>query len=261
MKVSEIQIQNNIPEQKKKNNQCVTFSGKRDDVKKQAWDITQEFLKTQPWYVRLAYKFSDKKYQGDVANILITGAGTGIIAPVLISKNPMTKNEDKDTKTYAAWRQPVSAVIAVVTQVGINIQVRKIIQKLAAAGKLGEKLDTRVAKKLMVQVEEIKDKYSNEEVTKAAGKTVSEISKQIDSLKGRADEITSRVSKFRDLISIGIALATLPFACGLLNWVYPKFMNAFFPELSKKKQTKQHKNNDYNVIYAKEPSPKAGDKL
>ena len=41
---------------------------------------------------------------------------------------------DEDTRTYSAWRQPVSAILAVVTQVGVTIPFSKMIENRANAG-------------------------------------------------------------------------------------------------------------------------------
>ena len=50
--------------------------------------------------------------QGEALNILVTAFGTAIVCPMFIRFNPFSK-EDKQTKAYSAWRQPISAIIAV----------------------------------------------------------------------------------------------------------------------------------------------------
>ena len=57
--------------------------------------------------------------QGEALNIIVTAIGTAIICPLFIAFNPISK-EDKKTKEYSAWRQPISAVIALVTQLTIT---------------------------------------------------------------------------------------------------------------------------------------------
>lgn len=48
-------------------------------------------------------------------------------------------------------------------------------------------------------------------------------------LINRADNV---LKNFKKMTGIVIALAVLPFSCGLLNWVYPRFMEKFLPDLA-----------------------------
>ena len=57
--------------------------------------------------------------QGEALNILVTAVGTAIICPIFIAFNPFSK-ENKNTKAYSAWRQPISAIIAVAAQLTIT---------------------------------------------------------------------------------------------------------------------------------------------
>lgn len=314
------------------------------DLQRRATENGRKFLKTQPWYARLSHYFSHPKFQGDIANVIITAIGTGFFAPVMIAKNPLS-NQDKDTKTYAAWRQPISAVIAVVTQVGITKQVGNIIKGLAKEGKLGKELDTRDSDKYTAQankhietaeflnsltenperaefldemtkdplrkglypekthsekkinaflgnvISELKKKSGNKSdlshivsgIRKEEGKSIpqkiaelteimndpkkakkfitkkaEQYNKLAEGLTKKASSITGGVNKYKDLVGIGVALITLPITCELLNRVYPVFMRKYFPELSSKKAENQHKNNDYNIPFAKEIKTNAG---
>ena len=77
-----------------------------------------------------ALKFFDKLkwLKGEIGGILITAIGTGAIAPIFIAFNPCTKapknatpeekKEVENTKKYTAMRQPISAALAVLFQVG-----------------------------------------------------------------------------------------------------------------------------------------------
>ena len=68
--------------------------------------------------------------QGEALNIIVTAVGTAIICPLFIAFNPISK-EDKKTKEYSAWRQPISAVIALVTQLTITKWFNNWIAKKA----------------------------------------------------------------------------------------------------------------------------------
>ena len=69
--------------------------------------------------------------QGEALNILVTAVGTAIICPLFIAFNPFSK-EDEKTKQYSAWRQPISAIIAVVTQLTITKWYNNWLAKTAS---------------------------------------------------------------------------------------------------------------------------------
>ena len=69
--------------------------------------------------------------QGEALNIIVTAVGTAIICPLFIAFNPFSK-EDSKTKQYSAWRQPISAVIALVTQLTITKWFNDWITKAAS---------------------------------------------------------------------------------------------------------------------------------
>lgn len=66
--------------------------------------------------------------KGEAGGILITAIGTGLVAPMFIAFNPFVKppkdatpeqkQDVKNTKIYTAWRQPISAVLAILFQLG-----------------------------------------------------------------------------------------------------------------------------------------------
>lgn len=72
-----------------------------------------------PWGVKKAKQLSNNL--GEVQNTMINAIGTGLIAPIFIKFNPLSKS-DEDTRTYAAWRQPISAVLTVLTNVYLTVK-------------------------------------------------------------------------------------------------------------------------------------------
>ena len=74
---------------------------------------------------------------GEFQDICINATGTGLLAPIFIKYNPLSKT-DEDTRTYSAWRQPVSAVLAILTQGLITIPVVTMIKNMANNGYLNE---------------------------------------------------------------------------------------------------------------------------
>ncbi len=98
-------------------------------------DIYQELMHYMPGSVKFMMKI--KEWTGEVQNIVINSVGTGLIAPIFIKYNPLSKT-DEDTRTYSAWRQPVSAALAILTQVGATIPFNNKVNNMAHQGKLGQ---------------------------------------------------------------------------------------------------------------------------
>ncbi|MBP3846249.1 hypothetical protein J6I39_00720 [bacterium] len=78
--------------------------------------------------------------KGEMGGIVITAAGTGLVAPLPIAFNPFVKakpdatEEEKAevsrTKQYTAWRQPISAVLAILFQASVLKPIDKFLQNL-----------------------------------------------------------------------------------------------------------------------------------
>lgn len=85
-------------------------------------------------------KFLNNLYSkmGERQDIVINAVGTGVVAPIFIKYNNLSKTDSK-TKTYSALRQTAMALIAVGLQAGITIPADKYIDKIAKMGKLGPK--------------------------------------------------------------------------------------------------------------------------
>lgn len=115
-------------------------------------DIYNELMHYMPKSVKFMLKV--KQWVGEVQNIVINSIGTGLIAPIFIKYNPLSKT-DEDTRTYSAWRQPVSAVLAILTQVGATIPFNNKVKNMANQGKLGQDynmtpfMDDKYLKKLI----------------------------------------------------------------------------------------------------------------
>ncbi len=85
-------------------------------------------------------KFLDKykTMMGEKQDIVLNAIGTGIVAPIVIKNNPLSKTDEK-TKSYSAIRQTMMAVISVIVQCGVVIPLDKYIDKMINSGDLGEK--------------------------------------------------------------------------------------------------------------------------
>lgn len=99
--------------------------------------VTREITKGLPQAgaINIMKKFEGLK--GELGGILITAFGTGAVAPIFIAFNPFAKapknatpeekQKNKDTKAYTAWRQPVSAVLAVLCQASVQKYIDRFI--------------------------------------------------------------------------------------------------------------------------------------
>lgn len=94
-------------------------------------EVVKELKNIIPYSMKVISKLADS--MGEVQNIVINSLGTGLVAPLFIKYNPLSKT-DEDTRTYSAWRQPLSAVLAVVTQAGMVAPFNTIISDMAFSG-------------------------------------------------------------------------------------------------------------------------------
>lgn len=77
---------------------------------------------------------------GEIQNIIINAVGTGLVAPIFIKYNFLSE-ADEDTRTYSAWRQPMSAVLAIATQAGLTAPFYRIFDNWSNNGTFGEELN------------------------------------------------------------------------------------------------------------------------
>lgn len=80
--------------------------------------------------------------KGEIQNQLINAAFTCTLAPYFISHNPVAKTDQK-TKSYTAWRQPISALIAIFGGIGLTMPIDRFWNKHASEGDF-KAIDLRV---------------------------------------------------------------------------------------------------------------------
>lgn len=103
-------------------------------------EITPNINQYMPKTVRFFSRY--RKMMGERQDIILNAIGTGIVAPVFIRYNSLSKS-DNNTKSYSALRQTAMAIIAVVIQAGITIPIDKYVDKLIKTDKLGEKFSLK----------------------------------------------------------------------------------------------------------------------
>ncbi len=101
--------------------------------------IKERFLALFPENITKRLNFINKfePLRGEKGGIITTAVGTGLVAPFPIAFNPLVKakpgatEEEKEelskTKKYSAWRQPVSAAVAIALQVPILKVIDRIL--------------------------------------------------------------------------------------------------------------------------------------
>ena len=134
MKVSAANIENTLNRGAKKISPAVrkpAFGSTINNAAKTITTIKKDF----PLIPRALFWLN--KHQGEITNNIVIAIGTAFVAPIFIAFNPFSK-EDKETKIYSAWRQPLSAVLSLAAAVCANMQFNRLSEKAASLGKLGD---------------------------------------------------------------------------------------------------------------------------
>ena len=102
--------------------------------------LADEITNSLPGKKALSRMKSLEWLKGELGGILITALGTGLVAPIFIGFNPFVKapknaseeqkKEVTNTKLYTAMRQPISAVLAILFQVGALKPIDKVLDKI-----------------------------------------------------------------------------------------------------------------------------------
>lgn len=136
-----------------------------------ASEVKSGINKMQNPFMRWMSKFENNI--GELQDVCINAVGTGLLAPIFIKYNPLSKT-DEDTRTYSAWRQPISAVLAICTSGLVTIPFSRLVKRMSNDGTFSEPLNktpfkdedylTRQMKKIHPNLTdaEIKDKVANE---------------------------------------------------------------------------------------------------
>jgi len=107
---------------------CISITEKHKATK----ELQKKLVEMMPLPIRLLKKM--EYFVGEVPNIIINAVGTGLVAPIFIKYNCLSKTDD-DTRSYSALRQPISAALAVITQAGVVIPVNAFISKMSNEGR------------------------------------------------------------------------------------------------------------------------------
>lgn len=130
---------NVIPPMTRKNSTILSFGGPKEEeevIRKASEEILGKF----GWFGNFLKKM--KKGEGEVQNQLWNAAFTTTLAPIMIAKNPFSK-EDKKKREYTALRQPVSAATAIGFGLLITMPVNNFLENIASKGYISA-IDLRV---------------------------------------------------------------------------------------------------------------------
>lgn len=140
-----------------------SFTGSAAVISATAKPLKDNILELLPGAAKRNFKMHEG--MGEIQNQLINAIGTGLIAPVFIKFNPLS-DTDENTRTYTAWRQPVSAVLAVGTQCAIVKPFNDIIRWMSDIGYLGQKYNASLFPSDNYIIKTIKEDNKGKHLTK-----------------------------------------------------------------------------------------------
>lgn len=148
-----------------------------------------------PKSVQTVNKLADSL--GEVQNTMINAIGTGAIAPIFIKFNPLSKS-DEDTRTYAAWRQPVSAILSVLTNVYLTVKpFDKAMATMVNKGVLGDDYNKTAFKDEEFIAKELKKTNANLSEAEINKQTKEIVQKQTDDMLNYIrNEQTIKINKY-----------------------------------------------------------------
>lgn len=142
--------------------------------------IAKKIDSYMPKSVQTAKKLSSGL--GEVQNTMINAIGTGLIAPIFIKFNPLSSS-DEDTRTYAAWRQPISAVLSVLTNVYLTVKpLDKAVESMVNRGVLSDEYNRTAFQDEKFLAREIKKQHPEYNKTQIDNEVNSIVTRQKEKL-------------------------------------------------------------------------------
>lgn len=159
-------------------------------------EITNKIDSYMPWGVKKAKQLSNSL--GEVQNTMINAIGTGLIAPIFIKFNPLSKS-DEDTRTYAAWRQPISAVLSVLTNVYLTVKpLDKAMENMVNKGVLDDSYNRTAFQDEKFLAQEIKKQHPEYSKTQIDNEVKIKVQQQKDTLLSDIrNNDTIKISKYK----------------------------------------------------------------
>lgn len=165
-----------------------SFTGAQAAATEKVSDI---LLKLFPGKIRVMLKAHEN--MGEIQNQMINAVGTGFVAPLFIKFNPMS-DTDENTRTYTAWRQPVSAVLAVATQCAIVKPFNDLIRWMSDIGYLGQNYNKTLAPSNNYIEKLIKEQNPNKKYTKE------ELKAEVESIQKQKEKALEKMISNNEII-------------------------------------------------------------
>lgn len=153
--------------------------------------VSDILLKLFPGKIRVMLKAHEN--MGEIQNQMINAVGTGFVAPLFIKFNPMS-DTDENTRTYTAWRQPVSAVLAVATQCAIVKPFNDLIRWMSDIGYLGQNYNKTLAPSNNYIEKLIKEQNPNKKYTKE------ELKAEVESIQKQKEKALEKMISNNEII-------------------------------------------------------------
>ncbi len=158
-----------------------SFTGAQSVATEKVSDI---LFKLFPGKIRIMLKAHEN--MGEIQNQMINAVGTGFVAPLFIKFNPMS-DTDENTRTYTAWRQPVSAVLAVATQCAIVKPFNDLIRWMSDIGFSGQNYNKTLAPSNKYIEKLIKEQNPNKKYTKE------ELKAEVDAIQKQKEKTLEKM--------------------------------------------------------------------
>lgn len=165
-----------------------SFTGAQAAATEKVSDI---LLKLFPGKIRVMLKAHEN--MGEIQNQMINAVGTGFVAPLFIKFNPMS-DTDENTRTYTAWRQPVSAVLAVATQCAIVKPFNDLIRWMSDIGYLGQNYNKTLAPSNNYIEKLIKEQNPNKKYTKE------ELKAEVESIQKQKEKALEKMISNNEIV-------------------------------------------------------------
>lgn len=165
-----------------------SFTGAQAAATEKVSDI---LFKLFPGKIRVMLRAHEN--MGEIQNQMINAVGTGFVAPLFIKFNPMS-DTDENTRTYTAWRQPVSAVLAVATQCAIVKPFNDLIRWMSDIGYLGQNYNKTLAPSDNYIAKLIKEQNPNKKYSKE------ELKAEIESIKKQKEKALEKMISNNEIV-------------------------------------------------------------
>lgn len=103
-------------------------------------NLKRQIIEKLPPFAKFIHKM--KSLEGEIPSIIINAAGTGLVAPVFIKYNCLSKT-DENTRSYSAIRQPIIGAVSVLFQCAITVPLNKFLSNMSNHGGFSDSMKNK----------------------------------------------------------------------------------------------------------------------